>query len=64
MTAKEQLVEMLRKAGYDMLTACEHADEFLKKVGDRPDPKMTYHVVGAHGRFLNTFRLQIKEGTR
>lgn len=31
MTVKEQMVELLREAGYDFMTACEEADKFIQQ---------------------------------
>lgn len=44
MTVKERLVEIIQSAGYDMLTACELAEQVIREVKQDTRRKIVYYV--------------------
>lgn len=45
-TVRERLIAMVRSAGYDVLTACEKADEVIKEFKESEKETETYHIRG------------------
>jgi len=44
MTVKETIIAALQKDGYDMITACEIAADYIKELLQKPAGKYIYHT--------------------
>lgn len=44
---KDTLVDLLRKYGYDFMTACEYATELIKELNQKPKGEYTYYIGNA-----------------
>jgi len=60
MSIKEQIVEKVRKCGYDMFTACEEADRIISEFLKSGQKQATYGIMGAGGKCADTITLQRK----
>lgn len=58
MTIKEQLVEIIRKQGYDFVSACELADNYIKEFKASGKHQQRYAV----GRTIFTLQNDLKWG--
>ena len=45
MNVKDELVELIRCAGYDFISACEYADDLLKEFKESGKSKQKYYIV-------------------
>jgi len=59
MSIKEQIVEKLRAAGYDFLTACEDASTIMREFKESGDKSCTFHVI-ANRKITDSFILNRK----
>lgn len=56
MTVKEILVEKMRKAGYDFLTACEKSETCIREFLAEKDKSRVYFIV-VSGKVVDRFKL-------
>lgn len=60
MTIKEIIVDKLRAAGYDFLTACEITNKTLREFLDSNEQSRTFHVMSGT-RVVDTFEIARKK---
>lgn len=61
MTVKEQIVEKIRAAGYDMFTACEEASRIIAEFKASGKDRMEFGVMGAHGKCVDVIAIERKK---
>ncbi len=57
MSVKEQIIEKMRVAGFDFLTACEEATRCIREFLASGESSRTVYVI-ASGRVEDSFQLQ------